>query len=355
MAEEVTCADPAHWNHALESLPYSHVLQTWEWGEFKRETVGWQPERFLFRRADAVVGAAQILTRRTGPLRVMYVPKGPALDYGDTELRREVFTWLRHHARARGAIFVKIDPDVVVGTGIPGEPDADETNLGREVVADLRALGYRFSGEQIQFRNTHQIDLTPSENDLLAAMKQKTRYNIRLAERKEVAIRAAGPDDLDALYRLYALTAQRDGFPIRPLDYYRRAWGTFLEAGLAHALVADYRGTALAHVILFRFGKRAWYFYGASSDEERHRMPTYALQWAAIQWARAQGCTVYDLWGAPDDFTDPRDPLAGVHRFKAGLGGQVVRHIGAWDCPIRRGVYEVYMLAKPLLLRLAGA
>jgi peptidoglycan pentaglycine glycine transferase (the first glycine) len=345
-----TIADPTHWNRVLESLPCAHILQTWEWGQFKRDTVGWEPERFVFQRGDEVIAAAQALTRRTGPLRVMYVPKGPPLDYTDTDLRREVLTWLHHHARERGAIFVKIDPDVVAGSGIPGEPDAHETPLGREVVDDLRALGYRFSRDQIQFRNTHQIDLTRSEDDLLAAMKQKTRYNIRLAERKGVTIRPAEPDDLDLLYRLYALTAQRDDFPIRPLDYYRRAWGTFMQAGLAHALVAEYKGRALAHVIIFRFGPRAWYFYGASSDEERQRMPTYALQWAAIQWAKAQGCTVYDLWGAPDDFDDPRDPLAGVHRFKAGLGGQVVRHIGAWDYPARPLLYGTYTVAKPLLV-----
>jgi peptidoglycan pentaglycine glycine transferase (the first glycine) len=354
MTDIAAITDPTGWNQALESLPCAHILQTWEWGEFKHDTVGWEPERFVFRRAGEVVAAAQALTRRTGPLRVMYVPKGPALDTADADLRREVFAWLRDHARARGAIFVKIDPDVVAGTGIPGEPEAEESPLGRAVMDDLRALGYRFSREQIQFRNTHQIDLTRSEDDLLAGMKQKTRYNIRLAERKGVTVRAAGLDDLDLLYLLYALTAQRDGFPIRPLDYYRRAWGAFMQAGLAHALVAEYGDKALAHVILFRFGARAWYFYGASSDEERQRMPTHALQWAAIQWAKAQGCTVYDLWGAPDDFDDPRDPLAGVHRFKAGLGGQVVRHIGAWDCPIRPAMYAGYTIAKPMLLRIGA-
>jgi lipid II:glycine glycyltransferase (peptidoglycan interpeptide bridge formation enzyme) len=355
MTDVTAITDPTCWNHTLEMLPYPHVLQTWEWGEFKQATMGWRPERFVFRRGEKIVAAAQVLTRQTGPLRVMYVPKGPTLDYAHVALRREVFTWLRDRALERGAVFVKSDPDVILGTGISGEPDACETTLGREVEDDLQALGYRFSREQIQFRNTHQIDLTQNEDDLLGAMKQKTRYNTRLAARKGVGVRAAGIDDLDLLYRLYEFTARRDGFPIRPLDYYHRAWGAFMQAGLAHALVAEYQGTALAHIILFRFGQRAWYFYGASSDEERQRMPTYALQWAAIQWAKDQGCMVYDLWGAPDDFDDPRDPLAGVHRFKAGLGGRVVRHIGAWDYPARPGLYWAYIAAKPMLLRLISS
>lgn len=355
MTEIQPITDPALWNQTLEMLPYAHILQTWEWGDFKQATVGWRPERFLFRRGGGPVAAAQILTRRTGPFQVMYVPKGPALDYADTNLRREVLTWLQDHARGRGMIFVKLDPDVVVGTGVPGQPEAAETELGCAVVDDLSTLGYRFSWEQIQFRNTIQLDLTRSEDDLLAAMKQKTRYNIRLAVRKEVTVRSGALDDLDLLYALYAVTAHRDGFPIRPLDYYRQAWGTFMQAGLAHALIAEYRGDPLAHVILFRFGQRAWYFYGASSGEERQRMPTYALQWEAIRWARERDCTVYDLWGAPDNFDDPNDPLAGVHRFKEGLGGQVIRHVGAWDCPTHPVLYHTYALVKPLTLAVMRA
>jgi peptidoglycan pentaglycine glycine transferase (the first glycine) len=341
--------DRNEWNSLLASLPYAHLLQTWEWGDFKQATTGWTPERLVFRRAGATVAAAQVLTRRLGPLRVMYVPKGPALDYADAGTRREVLTALRTHAHARGALFIKIDPDVVIGRGIPGEPDAQADPLGQEVVADLAALGYRFSPEQIQFRNTVQIDLTQSEDDILAGMSQKTRYNVRLADRKEVTVRPGTPSDLDTLYRLYALTAARDEFIIRPLDYYRKAWGDFMQARLAQPLIAEYQGDPLAHVVIFHFGRQAWYFYGASSDEERSRMPNHALQWEAIRWAKSRGCTVYDFWGAPDDFQDENDPLAGVYRFKSGFGGTVVRHIGAWDAPTSP-LYRAYTMLMPAIL-----
>jgi peptidoglycan pentaglycine glycine transferase (the first glycine) len=341
--------DPTEWNGLLVSLPYAHLLQTWEWGDFKQATTGWTPERLAFRRGGATVAAAQVLARRVGPLRVMYVPKGPALDYADAGMRQEVLAALRAHARAQGALFIKIDPDVVIGLGVPGEPDAQTDPLGQEVVADLSALGYRFSPEQIQFRNTVQIDLTQSEENILAGMSQKTRYNVRLADRKEVTVRPGMLDDLDALYRLYTLTAARDEFIIRPLDYYRKAWGDFMQAGLAQPLIAEYQGEPLAHVVIFHFGRRAWYFYGASSDEERSRMPNHALQWEAIRWARSQGCTVYDFWGAPDDFHDENDPLAGVFRFKSGFGGRVVRHIGAWDAPTHP-LYRAYTMLMPIIL-----
>jgi lipid II:glycine glycyltransferase (peptidoglycan interpeptide bridge formation enzyme) len=309
-----------------------------------------QPVSEHLKRVEAL---AQVLTRREGPFAVSYVSKGPILDYQNLDLRDEVLSLLIDFVRQQGAIFLKIDPDVVLldeGVKIhESRPDKLEP-IGQSFVDDLSAAGWRFSREQIQFRNTVQIDLTQDEETLLANMKQKTRYNVRLAGRKGVTVREGTLDDLDLLYDLYAITAGRDRFTIRPLDYYRQAWGTFIEAGLAQPLIAEYAGKVLAHVILFRFGRRAWYFYGASSNEERNRMPTYLLQWEAMRWAKAQGCTIYDLWGAPDDFDDPDDPLAGVWRFKSGLGGQVVRHVGAWDYPLKPTAYWAYTRAMPVAL-----
>ena len=338
------------WNATLALMPYAHVLQTWEWGEFKAATTGWKPERIAYMHRGEAVAMAQVLTRQEGPFRIMYVPKGPALDYTNQPLRLAVIEALKRHALERGAIFIKIDPDVVIGVGVPGTPEAYEEPLGQQIAAEWGQAGWRFSREQVQFRNSVIVDLRRSEEELLAAMKQKTRYNVRLAARRGVEIRFGSADDLDLLYRLYEETARRDDFVIRPLEYYRRAWGDFMRAGLAQPIIAEYRGKAIAHVIIFGFGKRAWYFYGASSDEERNRMPTYALQWEAMRWARAQKMIVYDFWGAPDDFHDENDPLAGVFRFKAGFGGVVVRRIGAWDYPARPALYTAYTRAMPAVL-----
>ena len=346
-----TINDRNTWNATLALLPYAHVLQTWEWGEFKASTTGWKPTRTAFLRRGEVVGMAQILTRQEGPFRVMYVPKGPALDYANEPLRKAILEALKRHAREAGAIFIKIDPDVVTGIGVPGENGAYENPLGQQIQREWQAAGLRFSPEQVQFRNSVVIDLRQDEEDLLMAMKQKTRYNVRLAGRKDVRVRFGDADDLDLLYELYAETARRDDFLIRPLSYYRKAWADFMRAGLAQPIIAEYRGKALAHVIIFGFGKRAWYFYGASSDEERNRMPTYLLQWEAIRWAKRQKMAVYDFWGAPDDFADADDPLSGVFRFKDGFGGTVVRRIGAWDYPARPLQYRLYRVAMPLVIK----
>lgn len=332
-------ADPIQWNAALFDLPAPHVLQTWEWGAFKAK-YGWTPIRLLFEEDGRARAAALTLQRRWPrlPLSIMYVPKGPAMDFDDVVLLDRVLAELEALARRRRAIFLKIDPDVKA-----------DTPQGEAVVAALRRRGWRASAEQIQFRNTMTLDLTPSEDELLAAMKSKTRYNIRLAGRKGVVARPGGADDLPRIYGMYAETAARDDFIIRPFDYYRDAWGDFVVAGLAQPFVAEFEGELLAALILFRFGRTAWYMYGASSNRQRNRMPNHLLQWEAMRWARREGCTLYDFWGAPDEM-DESDPMWGVYRFKAGFGGRLVRHIGAYDYPVSRPLYWFYTVAMPRYL-----
>jgi len=342
------------WNAALERLPAAHILQTWEWGAFKQRETGWSPERLLFFEADQPVAAASVLTRRAGPLRVMYVPKGPALDYANPAHLDAALDHLQALARRRRALWLKIDPDVVAGTGVPGGGDparpARDDSTGQRVLATLRARGWRFSASQVQFRNTITLDLAQSEDDLLAGMSQGTRRKIRQASKQGVTARAvSGAVDFETLYRLYRVTGERQGFLIRPPDYYREAWARFIEAKLAQAFLAEWEGTPLAGLVLFHFGPKAWYFYGMSSNEERQRMPTYLLQWEAIRWAKARGYATYDFWGAPDTFDDS-DPMWGVYRFKNGFGGTVVRHIGSWDYVPNAALYAVYERAMPRVL-----
>ncbi len=342
------CHHRDEWNAALAALPAAHVLQSWEWGEFKAG-YGWTPTRLLWEWDGRPVAAASVLQRRLPwlPVSVMYVPKGPALDYTDAEALAAVLPALEGLARQRRAIFVKIDPDV----DWPGDEGAPSDSLAGRVTAALAARGWRPSAEQIQFRHTWLTDLTQSEDELLAGMKAKTRYNVRLAGRKGVVVRPGTVADLPTFYRLYSETSARDRFLIRPFDYYRQAWGTFVEAGLAQLFLAEHEGEPLAGLILFTFGDRAWYMYGASSNQKRRLMPNHLLQWEAMRWAKARGCAVYDWWGAPDVF-DQSDPMWGVYRFKAGFGGRVARHIGAWDYPVSPPLYWLYTVAMPRVLGL---
>jgi len=330
--------DREQWNEAVAGLPCAHVLQSYEWGEFKSRHA-WQPSRLLLVRDGEPVAAASVLLRRLprGPWGVMYVPKGPALEYSDVELMTAVLTELELLARERRAIFVKIDPDVM----------ADNSAVGKL----LEGRGWRASAEQIQFRNTMLIDLRRSEEELLSAMKAKWRYNVRLAQRKGVEVYQGGMDDLPSFYEMYTTTSARDEFVIRPFSYYADVWGTFLSRGLAQLLLARYEGDVLAGLILFHFGDKAWYMYGASSDRHRSLMPNHLLQWEAMRWARAHECTSYDMWGAPE-VLDESDVMWGVFRFKEGFGGEFTSYLGSFDFPVSRPLYWLYTVVMPRLLDL---
>lgn len=343
-----TITDRDQWNDTLRQLPHAHILQTWEWGEFKRATTGWQPQRIAYQRDGEIVAMASVGVRQVGPLRVMYISKGPALRYEDHALLNAVLDHLQALARRQFAVWLKIDPDVIAATGLPSESDDTPYLPGQAVIQTLSQRGWRFSSDQVQFRNTITLDLTQSEDALLAAMSQNTRRKVRAAEKKGVTIRAATTADLDTLYRLYQTTGERDQFLIRPAEYYTHEWRYLMEAGLAHALIAEAEGQPIAHVILFHFGQKCWYFYGASANEERQRMPNYLLQWEAIKWAKAQGYTVYDFWGAPEVF-DESDSMWGVYQFKRGFRGTVTWHMGAWDYAPYPLLYRAYTEAWPRL------
>lgn len=326
------------WNAALAALPHSHVLQTWEWGQFKARH-GWTPRYLLWQdEAGKARAAALVLSRQAGPWPILYVPRGPALDYGHSPTIESVLGELERLARREHALFVKIDPGVELASGTIRNPKSQ-----------LQHRSWVESRELIQFRNTMTIDLLQDEEALLAAMHSKTRYNIRLAGRKGVRIRRGGMDDMDVLYAMYDETAQRDGFIIRPALYYRDAWGSFVEAGLGQPLIAEVDGQAVAGLILFRFAQCAYYFYGMSRDLHRDKMPNYLLQWEAMRWARAAGCATYDLWGAPDTL-DESEQMHGVYRFKKGLGARFVSQLGAWDYTALRPLYWLYAVARPAVV-----
>ncbi len=358
------------WNSLIASFPEPHFLQTEQWAQVKMR-VGWQPHYLVWTETEffaqrhppdvppeKVRALALVLQRRIPlggfavRLSLLYAPKGPLLrDWDDLAMRSRVLDDLQTFARRRGSIFIKIDPDVLVGQGVPGTAEASESPLGAAIQADLRARGWRFSPDQVQFRNTVLVDLAAPEDEILARMKQKTRYNIRLAMRKGVAIRPAAPQDWGMLYRMYAETAARDNFVIRSETYYRTVFETFSATAdpSLEALIAEVEGQPVAAVVVVRFARRAYYLYGMSLPLHRNKMPAYLLQWEAMRRAKAAGCLTYDLWGAPETF-DESDPMWGVYRFKRGFGGRVIRTLGAWDFSARPLWHRLYTDFMPRVL-----
>ena len=346
--------DSTTWNDLIASMPDPHILQSWEWGQVKSR-FGWQPTYHHWKTPGS---AAALVLERTvsfadvpSPLKVLYVPKGPLLEWNHIALRTQVLDDLQLLARNRRAIFIKIDPDVVIASESLVTGPAHTDTPGHIVKDDLLSRGWRYSQDQIQFRNTVVLDLTGSEAELLRRMKPKTRYNIRLAERKGVHVRLGNTGDYPLLYRMYAETSIRDGFAIRDEGYYQAVWETFTRQGMAEPLIAEVDDQPVAALIMFSFAGKAWYLYGMSRSLHRDKMPNYLLQWEAIRYAKEKGCQLYDLWGAPDRFEET-DPLWGVYRFKAGLGGQLIQTIGAWDLPVRPVLYQFYTHTLPRILNL---
>jgi lipid II:glycine glycyltransferase (peptidoglycan interpeptide bridge formation enzyme) len=320
----------SEWNKFIENHPNAHLLQTGEWGELKA-AFGWTAIRIV----NTDVGA-QILFRKL-PLgfTIAYVPK---LAFGDQQsaISEEFWREVDLVCKKQRAIFLKV------------EPDAWENGI------TLHPSAFILSEHNIQPPRTILVDLRGSEEAILARMKQKCRYNIRLAEKKGVTVRAW--DDLDGFYKMIQITGGRDGFGVHSLAYYRRVYDLFYSTGMCELLVAEFDNKPLAALMVFARGKRAWYIYGASNDEERNRMPTYLLQWEAMRWARSKGAEEYDLWGVPDDnegtlesqFEGRSDGLWGVYRFKRGFGGELKRAAQAMDKVYSLALYQFY------LWRLAG-
>ncbi len=314
----------SEWDDFLARFPDCHILQTRSWGELKSR-FGWEVKRVTCGQTGA-----QILFRRLPlGLRLAYIPRGP-VGQDWPALWPEVDALCRQER----AFFLRVEPDL-------WEPIECET-LAKYLP------GFNPGIQTIQPPRTIQIDLSCDENTILNQMKQKTRYNVHLAEKKAVIVRPA--NDMDTFHQLMTQTSQRDQFHVHSLDYYEQAYQLFHEKGGCELLQADYNGQPLAALMVFKQGQTAWYLYGASNEVERSRMPTYLLQWEAIRWAMAKGCSTYDLWGIPDEeeerleagFTQRADGLWGVYRFKRGFGGQVKRTVGAWDRVYHPALYHLY-------------
>lgn len=190
--------------------------------------------------------------------------------------------------------------------------------------------------------NTIVLDLRNNEEQILAQMKPKTRYNIKLAQRKGVEVRIAGIENLDIWYKLYCETAHRNGLYVNDLSYFQSVFTSRLEKqsnGVeVKFLIAYADNEPLAAMFLLLSSHRGTYLYGASSSTNRNLMPTYALQWKAIQIAKAHNCTEYDLFGtAPRP--EPSHPMYGLYKFKQGFGGQMYHQLGCWDYPLDEEKY----------------
>lgn len=334
LVREITSEEKKQFNAVVH-----HPCQTWEWGEF-RQQMGQTVFRLGVFERDKLISAYQFtlhqLPRPFGgqAYTVGYFPRGPRPD-------KNMLPALEKIGREQKTIFFRIEPNISSG------------DLAAPEFKGLRfkSLNLRPASRPFFYQQTFLIDLTKSDSELLALMKPKTRYNLRLAQRQGVKISEDNSDQVFSEYlRLLKETTQRQGFFAHTEEYHRQMWQALRPTGIARLLKAEYQGQILAVWILFHWQNILYYPYGASSSWYRHFMASNLMMWEAMKLGKKLGCQTFDLWGCLGGGADPspRHPWYGFHRFKEGYGGRLVKFIGSFDLVLQPGFYRLYNFADNL-------
>lgn len=342
--------------HIGSLLPTDILFQTSYWGEVKQQT-GCSVQAFDIAAGNPA-GDILVLIQSHGPNgAIASVPQGPEFapppeNYGP--FLEELTEALRGY----------LDPSVVcIRYDLPWESQyaAEMRQFQWQAYPEARLremrmnFGTRFwnlrkAQVDMTVASSLVVDLSGSEEELLGRMKPKTRYNIRLAERRGVTVLQASRHHLRAFYTLYCQTATRNGFVSCDYRHFRAMFDALVHQS-SHSeilfLLATRHSDLLAGAIIAICGKRATYLYGASANTLRNLMGPYALHWAAMQQARRQNCLFYDM-GAVSPGLDPEHPFHGLYRFKTGFGGTIELRSGSWDYPLQEDAYRAFRHAEML-------
>jgi lipid II:glycine glycyltransferase (peptidoglycan interpeptide bridge formation enzyme) len=291
-----------------------------------------------------------VIRRRLGfGVSLAYVPWGPDLpqDFpADPKIRNAALEELAEALKGflpRDTVFIRFDPPWY--SEGPGTPPPE---LGSPFVR---------AAADIQAPDTVLVDLEGTWDAVLGRMKNKWRYNSRLAQKRGVVIRRPDEKGLDIFYSLLKETARRDRISIHQKEYYKTLFSHCREyqeklnnpanVPAVHLYTADHEGDTLAAIVVLFRGKEGIYLYGASSNNKRNLMAPYALQVRAMEDAKKMGCVEYDLFGIPPH-EDPSHPMAGLYRFKTGFGGRIVHRPGSWDYSYRNFTMKLFYFLESL-------
>ncbi|MCX7614505.1 MAG: peptidoglycan bridge formation glycyltransferase FemA/FemB family protein [Clostridiales bacterium] len=327
MHEIITKNTLPEYEEFIEAHKKGHFMQSSMWGKVKDN---WIWEAVAVRDQEGKIkGALSVLIRRLPVLKytLMYGGRGPVCDAHDEETIRELLSGVRELAKKYHSYTLKLDPDI-------------EAN-DQQFLSIMNKLGFQLkSGEKnfegIQPRFVFRLDVeNKTEDEVMEIFHSKTRYNIRLAERKGVQVKLCGKEMLADFSRIMLETGVRDGFVIRPKAYFEKMLDTLGEHARLYMAFLD--GKPIAGTLAIWFGDKVWYLYGASSNEYRNVMPNYLLQWNMIKWAIEKKCSIYDFRGVSGDLSED-NPLYGLYRFKKGFNGKFCEFAGEFDYVIKPAV-----------------
>lgn len=320
----------------------THPLQSWDWGRF-REATGVQVARLGIYNESGKIQTGMQVTFHAIPVlggQAGYFPKG-------AQPTEEMLSSLQSLGRQVGAVFIKMEPNLQFPAG------------EKEYFRDVEKLIESHGGVPAQALFTPYsfvLDLTPTEDELMENCKSKTRYNIRLAQKKGVEIVEDTTEaGMEEYIRLLEETTERQNFYAHNSEYFRTMWKIFGGGSMIRILKAVYEGKTLACWILFFFNGVGYYPYGASSREHREVMASNLLMWEALKLAKAEGCTSFDMWGALGPDADPKDKWFGFHKFKEGYSAPLMQSLPTHDLVINPPMYSLFKIGNSLrwsLLRL---
>lgn len=312
----------------------NHPLQSWAWGEFRRQTHV-EVERIGFFENGKLVQAVQVFFH---PIPVIggtagYCPKANMPD-------EEQLNVLRQLGNKHGALFVKLEPNVA-------HSPTDQSGF-QSIEKFLESAGC-VQGKSLFTKYTFQLDLQKTEEDLLAGLNSKTRYNVNLATKKGVKIvENTSEQGLENHLKILAETTQRQGFYAHTPEYFRKMWASIGKTGMMRIFEAHYQEHILVSWIMFVFNGKLYYPYGASRSIFREVMASNLMMWEMIRFGQQQGLKMFDMWGALGPNPDEKDPWFGFHRFKKGFGGELVEFLGTYDLVLNQRQYKVFTIAEKL-------
>lgn len=325
MTEYLTLEAAQELDEFVENHPRGHYMQTSAYGK-SRPDYDWNA--IVLRDDNGRITASIALhsrASRMAGMRLFYAPRGPV--FTTKEQFRAIMVAAREYCKANKGYLLRIDPPVNA-----------EDGLFRQ---EAEAMGFRFDPRNdystYQPKYVYQTKLAGlTEGELLSRFHSKTRYNIRLAQRRGVTVREGSLSDLPVFCAMMEETGNRDGFTCKPEAFYENFLCSLDKN--AHLLLAEKEGRVLAGAIEVILGKKAWYVYGCSFSEGREDMPNYLLQWEMMRHALEQGCTLYDFRGVEGEPTQ-ENPHYGLHRFKQGFDARFVEYVGQMDLAVRPIVY----------------
>ena len=317
-----------------------HVIQSWEWGEFRRKT-GVKVIRLGKFDKDKLLQGFQ-LTIHAVPFTkcaIAYLPKGPVPD-------KQMLKALEKIGKKENCVFIKLEPNIQKISNFPARFALRSKAGGQFPISNFSLIP---SPKPLFTKHNFLVGLTKSEEELLRDMKAKTRYNIRLAQRKGVEVKEKKDKKSFEIYiRLYFETCQRQKYFGHNRKYHRLMWETLKPAGMVRLLIASYKKEPLVAWMLLKFKDTLYYPYGGSSLKHKNFMASNLICWEAMKLGKKLGCQTFDMWGALGPDSDKSHPWYGWNRFKAGYGGKLVEYVGSYDLVLKPTMYKLFNLADQM-------